>query len=335
MFKCPNCTKKYTSKKSLDYHLNKAKYSCSLKSRAPTSNSMHQEDGLKCQLCGNKFSTKSSLKRHLKNIHSVTSGKKSEEKTGSKKLVINEDESNIEVDDEVEGVFRCPLCSNTFTRQSSLNRHLSEARCKAIKTNQPITNTPSNLTNINNSGTFYNGTVIDNSNNINNNNNHTLMVNFGKEQLDKLAINYDKCFKHDHPVTEFTRQLNFEPENPERHNIFIANRYTSFVDLLRSGEWEIDDKDDVVQDMFQERAGHLCEKYDELYPDYKNVEQAKKEGRKPVINYKFLGFKDNVNNAGDEWLEKEQRHLKMLLTNKRKMAIKQKNKYEKEMKLLE
>jgi DNA-directed RNA polymerase subunit RPC12/RpoP len=239
--------------------------------------------------------------------------------------------------------YKCTYCSRSFTRSDSLNKHLA-GRCKVRKQqdndkeellqklieqmnkqNSELVkqmgdmkeeierlkskgNGRNNSTNI---GTQQN-TTIENQNNQQNiqiNNNNIKLLAFGSEDMSYVVDEVykkilNKGFKS---VPTFVQYLHFNKDKPQNHNVYISNMQTNYAIVYDGEDWKLKERDDVLQQLVDDKTGILSIKFDELLGGLDE----------PTIR-KFKRFIDQSDE--NEVVSQMKSDLKLVLYNNRKIA---------------
>jgi hypothetical protein len=215
--------------------------------------------------------------------------------------------------------FICEYCNSTFTRLDSLKRH-KNYRCKIKKELIIHDNLLKKINKQNNEIIKLKCDTINiNSNNIINSNNTTniKVLAFGKEDLTKLTDEvlkriFNKGFQS---VPELIKFLHFNENIPENQNLYISNMRSNEIHLYNGKQYIIEDKDDIIDSLYDDKAYYLEEKYE----DYKNLPNR--------IKKKFIRFIENKDD--EKHKSKLQKTIKKLIYNNRKMVIKTRKEIEK------
>ena len=77
-----------------------------------------------CSLCNTQFNEKKNLIRHIRNVHGADENYKQFETQGTKRKTFASAEKPKIVKRKPQYLFRCPLCSFLFVKESALNRHI-------------------------------------------------------------------------------------------------------------------------------------------------------------------------------------------------------------------
>ena len=147
----------------------------------------------------------------------------------------------------------CIHCDKEFTRKDSLKRHL-KTRCKV---NNSADNTKEDIKDkledmlvemsemkkiIQNQKSIVNETKI---------NNNIIVNNFGCENIDYLSekvlnnlLSYPKS-----SIPKLIKQIHFNPNHPENHNIRIKNKKLKYAEVKENNEWKLKHKRQVLDDL--------------------------------------------------------------------------------------
>ena len=159
----------------------------------------------------------------------------------------------------------CEYCNNIFSRSDSLNRHYS--RCKVKKQELILFQTEeiekmkseieelkkakiqNNITNNNNSNNTINNTI-----NINNYGDENIKHLKSKDFVNLLNGIYSA-------VPKLIKQIHFDPEHPENHNIKLTNKKLPYLKIMKNDKWETVDKKTELLDLIDNKCFLLREKY--------------------------------------------------------------------------
>ncbi len=149
--------------------------------------------------------------------------------------------------------------------------------------------------------------MLNSGNSININNNFNLTP-FGKEDLD--ALTDAECIKYLErgycSIQIMARDLHFNPDRPEYHNVCITNTRASNACVYNGELWVERDKTRTLKTIYDTCEGFLIYKYDEL-----------KSHLKESARTKFERFKDECTEEAEREIKKD---LCRLLYNKRYYA---------------
>lgn len=148
------------------------------------------------------------------------------------------------------------------------------------------------------------------NNNIQNNiHNEIKIIAYGKEDTSYITDNeyellINKGFKS---VPNLVEYIHFNGNKPENQNIYISNMRDNYVLVYDGEQWQMRERDDVLQDMIDNKTDILNEKFDELLDrlDEITIKRFKK----------FLDEKDD-----DKVSAQLKKDLKLILYNRKKVA---------------
>ena len=142
------------------------------------------------------------------------------------------------------------------------------------------------------------------------------MVKFGEEDLSKLTDKVLKMIfsKGFQSVPELIKFLHFNENMPENHNLYISNTRCNEIHLYDGKKYIIDDKDEVLETLYDNKADYLEEKYEDC-------EDLPKPARK-----KFDRFMENKDNKKHKM--RLYKTMKKLMYNNRKVPMKTRKKIE-------
>jgi hypothetical protein len=233
----------------------------------------------------------------------------------------------------VQNKYVCKYCNQSFTRNSSLNRHYN--RCKEMKDNvlkeqlfkllykmdkqeelqkerqrdykKQIENLESQIKNISQGSTVNNYTY-----NTNNTQNIQVLA-YDKTDISHLKDkDYKKVLKRGNfCVPNLVDAIHFNPKKPENHNIYIPNMKTGFIMCWNGKSWDIRNREDVIDEIYEDKSNLLIDK----------VEEWEEIGYKldPTIMIKFKRFMEKK--ELDKVKDKVKEDLRFLLYNKRNDII--------------
>ncbi len=177
---------------------------------------------------------------------------------------------------EVPNSKSCNFCKAEFKQLSSLNRHIRENRCKVKKDidedkerifsqlvkqvnelKKDNDNLKSIINNNINNGTINHGTI---------NNNNIKIVAFGKEDISHISDTewlriLNRSYKS---IEDLALITHFDNNRPENHNIYISNIRSKYIMVHDGKKWNVKDRKDTVDDLYDEKAYIIFNKVDEL-----------------------------------------------------------------------
>ena len=229
---------------------------------------------------------------------------------------------------ERQGRYVCDKCNKELSSSSSLYRHKTKS-CKKhdtsenekeelLKLIEDMQEQINRLTHNNDSNqvftnkTVNNGNVYQNAGDVNNTINN-IMVNvvpFGKEDLSKIDKNdllqvFRSGFNSALRLTETTH---FNPKYPEYHNVYISNMKNKYAMTYDGDDWALVMKDELIDKMYDNKRDYIEENMDEflnsLLPSQINA------------LHRWLNVDDD-----HQYVQKVKNEMKLMLYNKRKMAL--------------
>jgi len=235
---------------------------------------------LTCSYCNKEFSRKDNLIRHQKN------GCRQKNKQDKEKPLLNLQEENLAKDKAYAAL-----------REEIEQMKLLIEALQAEKTNNTV-----NAKNINSN----NNTTIQTINN----NNDIKVIAFGTEDLysildDNQAMKY--LSKGYQAVYSLIEDMHFDPKKPEFHSVYISDKNRPNALQFNGDNWDTVEKDDVVDQLFDDKACYLNAMFKEL----KN-----KLNSKTIIKYSRF-----MNDTDKEVIESIKRDIKKLLYNKRHIPM--------------
>ena len=145
------------------------------------------------------------------------------------------------------------------------------------------------------------------------------LLAFGKEDMTHLVDEVykkilNKGFKSVPALVEY---VHFNKNQPQNHNIYISNMQNNYVLVYDGVDWNLKERNDILQQLTEDKIDILSEKFDEL------VERLDE----PTIKKfrRFLNQKDD-----NEIIVRIKNDLKLIMYNKRKMAEKTRELLEKD-----
>ena len=290
----------------------------------------------KCNKCCRTFNKKSNYNYHLKrkipcqniiiqNIPQIST-------------LSSTQNSAILAEQEEDTSHKCNYCNKTFSRSDSLNRHITnyckikKQQCDQKETiyqtllkrldimetqNKELLNEVNKMkqenknivVNNTNNNTMNNTTNVAQLNQLNNIN--IKVVAFRKEDLSHItneiyAKILNKGFKS---VPNLVDCIHFNKNRPENHNVYISNMRDKHVLVYDGEDWKLKEKDEILQQLVDDKTEMLSEKFDEL---------VDKLDEPTITKFKrFLDQKDD-----DKVISGIKNDLRLMLYNNRRVPEK-------------
>jgi hypothetical protein len=176
---------------------------------------------------------------------------------------------------------KCEFCGKSFSTKESMNQHIRKT-CKhkddALK--ERIKELERELKE------SKSVTINDNSNN---NTYNIILNNYDDTTLDKLTDKlYNKLIKDAESshqiIPRLIKQIHFNPDTPENHNICLSNRNKNnkYLQIRRNGHWEIADKNTEIDNIIADKESNISdwvtekgEKYPEALEKFTDYQEQK------------------------------------------------------------
>ena len=259
-----------------------------------------------CKRCGYETNLKTNLGLHLK-----------------RKNICNAIISDISIDDllkeiTVEKIYKeltydCDFCKKKFNHASGKSRHMKT--CK--ETNYKLEQMQEEINQLKEL-ISHQPTTINNINNITNNiQNNIVLENFCKEDVEFISDTFiRKCLSRvANGFEDLTKKIHFNPNKPEYHNVTIANKKDSYLEVFKDNKWQFQDKnvtlDALIKQCFDILSSHYDKYEDEIksqfsYTQLKQVDQ----------------LVDNLYNKDKSTQSKLRQYLYLVILNNRNMTNK-------------
>ena len=119
-------------------------------------------------------------------------------------------------------------------------------------------------------------------------------------------------------IPELVKWIHFDINKPQNHNIYISHLRDNNAMVFDGIDWSLRDRKSTIDDMYDDKSYILINKYDEIR-DSLDEKTIKKFNR-------FVNNKDSI-----EEKEFVLNHIKLLLYNKKKIPLKTKRTYSKQL----
>ena len=275
---CDKCTKLFKTRWNYIRHFNICKID---------KNDIKNNE-YKCEKCNKIFNYKSHYERHINKKFSCFKENEIIEIENNKLMLVDN--------------YECDICNKNFTTKRSLNRHLKTYCKKSTETElyqiiEKLQNEVAELKTHKNEVKINNANTINNCNNNNNTINNNITINaYGKEDLSHLTDkDYKKLFnKCNSAIPLLIEMVHFNEEKPENTNMYISNIKSQFAYIYNGKQWNLMNKDELIDDIYDKKCIILLEKYDDL-KDILN-DQTIKNFNHFIEKYDSDSMKENVSN---------------------------------------
>ena len=224
---------------------------------------------------------------------------------------------------------QCKYCEKILSRSDNLARHYNNCKEK-IKTDQAnqymeelvkLLNEKDNKISkfdqeldeknklikdlIQKAGIQNSGTIVQNIQN------NIKLLAYDKTDISDLTEkDFIRCFNHNNMcVPHLLKRIHFNRKKPENHNVFLSNLKSGYIMLYDGKQWNTYNRDEVIDDMFDEKHDILEQKYEEWVDVGKDY---------PIIYYKFRRYLEKMNN--DVVMKKIKDEMKLVLYNNRNIV---------------
>jgi hypothetical protein len=289
-----------------------------------------------CELCNKEFNRKSNYTRHINRKNKcvkITSNNNNNQNVKNVKKCENTNHPNLGMAIPKPGcervkIYKCMFCNNTYKHNFHLNRHLKS--CNKKKDNdlkeelfqlllesqkkqqeqyeKRITELQNEISEMAKGKTINNYTY--NTQNVQN----IQVLAYNKTDISHLKDkDYKKVLRRGNfCVPNLVDAIHFNPNKPENHNIYIPNMKTGFIMCWNGETWDIRNREDVIDDIYDDKSNLLIDK----------IEEWEEIGYKldPIIMTKFKRFLGKMDD--DLVKNKVKEEIRFLLYNKRNKIIK-------------
>jgi len=123
---------------------------------------------------------------------------------------------------------------------------------------------------------------------------------------------YMKCLKHSNfCIPHLIKEIHFNPEKPENHNIYISNLKNNYVMIYNGSKWMLNDRDESIQSLIDDKESIIEQKLEEWIENGNNY---------PDIMKKFNRYLEKKEN--NSVLDKIKGEIKLMLFNNRDIVVK-------------
>lgn len=199
--------------------------------------------------------------------------------------------------------FKCRYCNKIFTRKNNLNYHIKN-RCKLKKNiNDELNKMKKEIEELKIKNNIINNTI---KNNQINSNNNIIINNFGSENTEYITDDMLKnlLLQGSNSIPSLIKQIHFNPNHPENHNIRIKNKKLKYAEIRENNEWKYKHKKAVLDDLvdfgyvtLEEFKDNNETKLDKLLiKGFKRMMNSYESNKKQIINDIELEVLNGMNN---------------------------------------
>jgi hypothetical protein len=175
--------------------------------------------------------------------------------------------------------YTCDICQKKWNNKTDFTRHQNRKNpCKVNKYNlllQKINELEKKMHEIEKENIDLKknkSSVINNIHKIDKIDNNTINITitpiaFGKEDLSFITTNSSKKIlnKGFKSIPELIKMIHFNQDKPEYHNIYLPNwRDKSNILVFDGSKWNLENKDDILDDLKDKGIDYIQTKYEEL-----------------------------------------------------------------------
>jgi len=178
----------------------------------------------------------------------------------------------------------CEYCLKTFSRNSNLTKHLKTCKKKMVNENEKdkkieeliknqeemkeiveklLLEKSNTITNNNTNNTNNTNNSTNNSHNTTNNmTNNIIIHNYGDENTKYITSDYILNLLKNKPakiIPELIKYTHFNDDHPENQNIKITNKKEPYIKVRKNDKWELQDKDETINDLIDRQQFHLMD----------------------------------------------------------------------------
>ena len=218
----------------------------------------------------------------------------------------------------------CIYCKKIFAKPNIMTNHMEKCKQKnetshlldmIEKLNNKIDKLETKPTNVTNNNITNNTYIQQNIN----------VTPYGKEDISYLTSeDYENIFnKGCYAITEMVKYIHCNDKKPENRNIYIKNYKDDYILTFDGTDWNIERKDDILNNLIENKKNFLESKYDDC--------RKKIPKRAELLFQKFLNRSDNdevINNIKDELKNDFYKNRHYVIKKPDKKPKKKKNKIE-------
>lgn len=292
---------------SQDQLINSRVHSNNQNSELIIGNDCKSKQKYQCQYCEAVFTLSSSLARHIKNRCKIKKNQDQQKENLITFLIKEREDQRKKEEDNIKLMdYLKRILENKDREMANKDKQIKQIMKKMESMENMIKNT-NTIKNTQKANNIQNNTNC--NNNIQNINNNIKIIAYGKEDLSHILekdykIILNKGFKS---VPALMESIHFNKNKPENHNIYISNMRDNHLLIYDGNDWQLKERDDILQDIVYNKTDILSEKFDELV-DRLDEPTTKKFNR-------FLDKRDD-----DAVINSIKKDLKLMMYNKRKVV---------------
>jgi len=246
-YKCDKCNKSFSKKSTYDNHMNRIT-DCIIE--------YNKVDGkYECKYCETIYSKIDLIKKHIEICNEKTKSEKDKELEETKN---NYEKLLLEKDKEISAINDLIKQKNIIITEKNL---ILEDKDKIItelkKNNKIVKNTKKSTNTINSNNT--NNITNTNSNNVTKQN--ITIVNFGKENIDKLSRKdvHEILTECMFSIPKCIEKVHFNDAIPEQKNTYISNLKADYGFKYQNGNFVATDVNELVDELLAMRKDDVIE----------------------------------------------------------------------------
>jgi len=244
---------------------------------------------------------------------------------------MNQNESLIESKfgsvnhNESKNSYICKYCENNYSTSSNLTRHYKTCNEKK-KTDEANLHMEELVRLLNEQKQEFKNELekkddlikelikkagITNSTITQNIQNNIKLLAYDKTDISDLTEkDFIRCFNHNNMcVPHLLKRIHFNKKKPENHNVLLSNLKSGHIMLYDGKQWNTYNRDEVIDDIFDEKHDILEQKYEEWVDIGKDF---------PILYHKFRRYLEKINN--DVVMKKIKDEMKFVLYNNRNVV---------------
>ena len=164
----------------------------------------------------------------------------------------------------------CSYCSKSYSKNCNLRRHEKKCKIKMENENEKDKKIEELIKNQKEMKEIVEklllekcNTITNNSNNTNNITNNIININnYGDEDTKYITSDYILKLLKNKPakvIPELIKYTHFNTEHPENQNIKITNKKDSYIKVRKNDKWELQNKDETINDLIDRQQIHLMD----------------------------------------------------------------------------